>query len=75
MAQPTGNRLDLEAEEVQTHQRAGVTQIMSLTHSILLTFHNQGLVGKSAFSTNKQSKLASVVVDGVLGPPRLARHT
>ena len=29
----------------------------------------------SAFSTNAQSRFASVVVDGVLGPPRLARHT
>ena len=27
------------------------------------------------FSTNTQSRLASVVVDGVLGPPRLGRHT
>ena len=32
-------------------------------------------VKKSAFSTNAQSRFASVVVDGVLGPPRLARHT
>ena len=30
---------------------------------------------KSPFSTNAQSRSASVVVDGVLGPPRLARHT
>ena len=30
---------------------------------------------RSAFSTNAQSRLASVVVDGVLGPPCLARHT
>ena len=29
----------------------------------------------SAFSTNAQSRFASVVVDGVLGPLRLARHT
>ena len=29
----------------------------------------------SAFSTNAQSRFASVVVDGVLGPPRLAQHT
>ena len=27
------------------------------------------------FSTNAQSRFASVVVDGVLGPPRLARHS
>ena len=30
---------------------------------------------KSAFATNAQSRFASVVVDGVLGPPRLACHT
>ena len=27
------------------------------------------------FSTTAQSRFASVVVEGVLGPPRLARHT
>ena len=44
--------------------------------SIVLTFQNQGSVlKKSAFSTNAQSRFASVVVDDVLGPPRLARHT
>ena len=32
-------------------------------------------MGTSAFSTNVQSRFASVVIDGVLGPPRLARHT
>ena len=30
---------------------------------------------ESVFSTNAQSRFASVVLDGVLGPPRLARHT
>ena len=30
---------------------------------------------KSAFSTNTQSRFASIVPDGVLGPLRLARHT
>ena len=30
---------------------------------------------KGAFSTNAQSRFASVVFDGVLGPPCLARHT
>ena len=28
-----------------------------------------------SFSTNAQSRFASAVFDGVLGPPRLARHT
>ena len=34
-----------------------------------------GTMKTSAFSTNAQSRFASVVVDGVLGPPRLACHT
>ena len=42
---------------------------------ILFTFHNQGSVVKSAFSTNAQSRFASAVLDGVLGPPRLVWHT
>ena len=29
----------------------------------------------SVVSTNTQSRFASVVLDGVLGPPRIARHT
>ena len=29
----------------------------------------------SAFSTNVQSRFSSVVLDGVMGPERLARHT
>ena len=33
-----------------------------------------GSLKESAFSANAQSRFASVVVDGVLGPPRLARH-
>ena len=44
-------------------------------NSILLTFQIQGLMYKSVFSTNAHSRFASVVVDCVLGPPRLARHT
>ena len=46
-----------------------------VTNSILLTFQNQGSMQKSAFSTNAQSRFASVLFDRVLGPPRLARHT
>ena len=34
-----------------------------------------GTTKTSAFSTNAQSRIASVVLDGVLGPLRLARHT
>ena len=35
---------------------------------------NKGSVKTSAFSTNAQSRFGSVVLDGVLGEPRLARH-
>ena len=34
-----------------------------------------GTKKKSAFSTNAQSRFASVVLDGVLRPPRLSWHT
>ena len=34
-----------------------------------------GTTKTSSFSTNAQSRFASVVFDGVLGPPHLARHT
>ena len=48
-----------------------------VTNSILFCWHftinNRCQI--SAFSTNAQSRFASVVVNGVLGPPRLARHT
>ena len=43
-----------------------------LEKSGLFTIKNQ--CKKSAFSTNAQSRFASVVVNSVLGPPRLARH-
>ena len=34
-----------------------------------------GTMKTGAFSTNAQSKFASIVLDGVLGLPCLARHT
>ena len=34
-----------------------------------------GTIKTSAFSTNAQSRFASVVLDGVLGPRRLGRHS
>ena len=37
-------------------------------NSILLTFQNQGSMYKSGFSTNAQSRFASVVFDGVSAP-------
>ena len=50
-------------------------QVWSLTQLYSIDFSQSTFGGKSAFSTNAQSRFASVVVDGVLGPPRLARHT
>ena len=41
-------------------------------NSILLTFHNQGSVLKSAIATNLQPRLAFAVFDGVLGLQRIA---
>ena len=48
-----------------------------VTNSILfcLLFTIEDRCRESAFSTNAQSRFASVVVDGVLGPLRLARDT
>ena len=51
-----------------------VESIDVVVNCILLTFHNQGSWVKSAFATNAQSRFAPVVVDVVLGLPRLARH-
>ena len=34
-----------------------------------------GLIKTSLFSTNAQSRFASVVLDSALGPPRLAQHS
>ena len=42
---------------------------------MLLTVHNPGSMSKSTFSTNAQSRFASVVFDGVLRPWRLARRS
>ena len=50
-------------------------QVWSLTQFYSVDFSQLRISVKCAFSTNAQSRFASVVVDGVLGPPRLARHT
>ena len=54
---------------------AMVRQVWSLTQFYSVDFSKSRIDVKSAFSTNAHSMFASVVVDGVLGPPRLARHT
>ena len=41
-----------------------VEQVCPLTQFFLFPFHNQGSVCNCAFSTNAQSRFASVVVDG-----------
>ena len=50
-------------------------QVWSLTQFYSVDFSRSRISVKSAFSTKAQSRFASVVVDGVLGPPCLARHT
>ena len=52
-----------------------ITQVWSPTQLYSVDFSQPRISVKSAFSTNTQSRFASVVVDGVLGPPRLVRHT
>ena len=49
-------------------------EVWSLTELYPVDFSKSRIGVKSAFSTNAQSRFASVV-DGVLRPPRLARHT
>ena len=43
-----------------------------LLNSILLIFHNQGLMLNGAFLTNTRSRFASVVFDGVIAPLALS---
>ena len=51
-------------------------QAWSLTQFYSVDFSKSRInVKKSAFSTNAQPRFASVVVEGVLGPPCPARHT
>ena len=61
--------------EEMPHDRLESPRSGHLLICILFPFLNQGSMLKSAFSTNARSRFASAVVDGVLGPPRLARHT
>ena len=60
--------------EEQGLLESGVPQAWSLTQFYSVDFSKSRIGEKGAFSTNAQSSFASVVVDGVLGPPRLARH-
>ena len=54
---------------------AATQQVWSSTQFYSVDFSQSRIGVKSAFSTNAQSRFVSVVVDCVLGPPRLARHT
>ena len=44
-------------------------QVLTLTQFYSVVFSKSRIDVKSAFSTNAQSRFASVVIDGVLGPP------
>ena len=57
------------------HSAAGAGQVWSLTKFYSVDFSPSRIVVKNAFSTIAQSRFASAVFDGVLGPLRLARHT
>ena len=50
---------------------SSVLQFWSLTQFYSVDFSQSRIGGKSVFSTNAQSRFASVVVGGVLGPPHL----
>ena len=50
-------------------------QVWSLTQFYSVDFSQSRIGVKSAFLTNAQLRFTSVIVDGVLGPPHLARHT
>ena len=50
-------------------------QVWSLTQLYSVDFSQSRIGVKSAYSTNPQSRFASIDLDGVLGPLRLARHT
>ena len=71
------NRVDDGEEAVKAHQNqsvdADVGQVWSLTQFFCASFSQSRMFG--VFSTNTQLNFASVVLDGVLGPLRLARHT
>ena len=54
---------------------AGTQQVWSVTQFYSVDFSQSRISVKSAFSTNAQSRFASVVVDGVLGPPHQAQNT
>ena len=68
MGEVGGHILETVGEEMM--------QVWSETQFCSVDFSKSRIgVKKSAFLTNAQSRFVSVVVDGALGPPRLARHT
>ena len=71
--QPT--RKEVEIDGGMLYELNGGFQVWSLTQFFSVEFSKSRIDVKSAFSTNAQSRFASVVVDDVLGPPRLARRT
>ena len=50
-------------------------QVWSLTQFFAVDILQSRIGVKSTFSTNAQSRFASVVLYGVQGPPRLSGHT
>ena len=61
--------------QVGVDPQAVPAKVWSLTQFYSVDFSQSRISVKSAFSTKAKSRFASVVVDSVLGPPRLAWHT
>ena len=73
--QSIGEPVLISQSGINFSSEPGLGQVRSLTQFYSVDFSKSRIgVKKSAFSTNAQSRFASVVLDSVLGPLRLA-HT
>ena len=68
--QSIGEPVLISQSGINFSSEPGLGQVRSLTQFYSVDFSKSRIGVKNA-----QSRFASVVVDGVLGPPRLAQHT